>query len=177
MHADGKSTLASVSKWNSRKVNWMQVLKWSSWHFLSPLILQKMKENNISQLDDYHTPFCEQQTGMSLVISLFKLTFPEFHFETEAKVDFPSACIWQRRPNFEKMFSILNRALSWAITSFGNKFCLKKRSRLIEALDNRFYVKFMELEIGLFKSFDQFTLPKLPQILDIYSVVALNVCK
>ena len=22
-----------------------------------------------------------------------KLTFPEFHFETEAKVDFPSACI------------------------------------------------------------------------------------
>ena len=51
------------------------------------------------------------------------------------------------------MFSILNRALSWAITSFGNKFCLKKRSRLIKALDNRFYVKFMQLEIGLFKLF------------------------
>ena len=50
---------------------------------------------------------------------------------------------------FEKMFSILNRALSWVITSFGNKFCLKKRSRLIKALDNRFYVKFMQLEIGL----------------------------
>ena len=47
------------------------------------------------------------------------------------------------------MFSILNRALSWAITSFGNKFCLKKRSTLIKALDNRFYVKFMQLEIGL----------------------------
>ena len=47
------------------------------------------------------------------------------------------------------MFSILNRALSWAITSFGNKFRLKKRSRLIKALDNRFYVKFMQLEIGL----------------------------
>ena len=47
------------------------------------------------------------------------------------------------------MFSILKRALSWAITSFGNKFCLKKRSRLIKALDNRFYVKFMRLEIGL----------------------------
>ena len=47
------------------------------------------------------------------------------------------------------MLSILNRALSWAITSFGNKFCLKKRSRLIRALDNRFYVKFMQLEIGL----------------------------
>ena len=47
------------------------------------------------------------------------------------------------------MFSILNRALSWVITSFGNKFCLKKRSRLIKALDNRFYVKFMQLEIGL----------------------------
>ena len=51
------------------------------------------------------------------------------------------------------MFSILNGALSWAITSFGNKFCLKKRSRLIKASDNRFYVKFMQLEIGLFKEF------------------------
>ena len=26
-------------------------------------------------------------------IQHLKLTFPEFHFETEAKVDFPSACI------------------------------------------------------------------------------------
>ena len=49
------------------------------------------------------------------------------------------------------MFSILNRALSWAITSFWNKFYLKKRPRLIKALDNRFYVKFMQLEIGLFR--------------------------
>ena len=48
------------------------------------------------------------------------------------------------------MFSILNRALSWVITSFGNKFGLKKRSRLIKALDNRFDVKFIQLEIGLF---------------------------
>ena len=47
------------------------------------------------------------------------------------------------------MFSILTRALSWAITSFENKFCLKKRSRLIKVLDNRFYLKFMQLEIGL----------------------------
>ena len=48
------------------------------------------------------------------------------------------------------MFSILNRALSRAITSFGNKFSLKKRSRLVKALDSRFYVKFMQLEIGIF---------------------------
>ena len=47
------------------------------------------------------------------------------------------------------MFSILDRALSWAITSFGNKLCLKIRSRLIKALNNRFYVKFMHLGIGL----------------------------
>ena len=47
------------------------------------------------------------------------------------------------------MFSILNRALSWAITSFGNKFCPKQRSRLIKALDNRFYIKFVQLKIGL----------------------------
>ena len=33
------------------------------------------------------------------------------------------------------------------MTSFGNNFCLKKRSRLIKALDNRFYVKFMQPEI------------------------------
>ena len=50
------------------------------------------------------------------------------------------------------MLSILNRALSWAITSFGNKFNLKKRSRLIKAVDNRFYVKFMQLEIGLLEA-------------------------
>ena len=47
------------------------------------------------------------------------------------------------------MFSILNRALSWTITSSGNKFYLKMRSRLIKASNNRFYVKFMQLEIGL----------------------------
>ena len=41
--------------------------------FLSPLIIQKMKEDNISQLDDYDVPFCEQQyTHGSCYISLFK---------------------------------------------------------------------------------------------------------
>ena len=53
--------------------NWMQVLKWSSWDFLSPLILQKMKEDNISELDHYDAPFCEQQyTHGSCYIPLFK---------------------------------------------------------------------------------------------------------
>ena len=75
----------------------MQVLKWSSWDFLSPLVFQKIKEDDISQLGDYDAPFCEQQyTHESCHISLFK-----------------------------------------------------------------------------FKSFDQLIPPKLPQILDIYSVVAL----
>ena len=32
---------------------------------------------------------------------LDELTFPEFRFEIEAKVDFPSACILQRCQNFE----------------------------------------------------------------------------
>ena len=50
------------------------------------------------------------------------------------------------------MFSIPSRALSWAITSFGNKFCLKMRSRLIKALNNTFCVKFMQLEIGLLEN-------------------------
>ena len=59
------------------------------------------------------------------------------------------------------MFSILNRALSWAKTSFGNGFCLKKRLKLIKALDNRFYVKFMLLEIGLLVILKRSTLHKL----------------
>ena len=42
-------------------LNWMRALKWSSWDFLSPLILQKMKEDNIGELGDYDAPFCEQQ--------------------------------------------------------------------------------------------------------------------
>ena len=75
----------------------MQVLKRSSLDFLPPIILQNMKEDDISQLGDYDVPFCEQQYSHgSCYISLFK-----------------------------------------------------------------------------FKSFDQFNAPKLPQRLDIYSVVAL----
>ena len=47
---------------------------------LSPLILQKMKEDNISQLGDY-APFCEQQyTHVSCYISLFKFkSFDQFN--------------------------------------------------------------------------------------------------
>ena len=40
--------------------------------------------------------------------------------------------------------------LSRAVTNFGNKFCLKRRSTLIKALDDRLYVRFMQLEMGLF---------------------------
>ena len=41
---------------------------------LSPLILQNIKEDNISQLGDYDAPFCEQQYKHgSCYISLFKL--------------------------------------------------------------------------------------------------------
>ena len=45
----------------------MQVLKWSSWDFLSPLVLKKMKEDYFSQLDDYDESFFEQQYSMGLV--------------------------------------------------------------------------------------------------------------
>ena len=72
------------------------------------------------------------------------------------------------------MFSILNRALSWVITSSGNKFCLKKRSRLIKALGNRFYVKFMQLEIGLFIACDQDRLYCLPRIISRWEFRAKN---
>ena len=58
----------------------MQVLKSSSLDFLSPLILQKMKEDNVSQLGDYDMPFCEQQYMLvSCYISLFKFkSFDQF---------------------------------------------------------------------------------------------------
>ena len=36
---------------------------------LSPSVLQKMKKDNIGQLDDYDAPFCEQQYSHG---SLFK---------------------------------------------------------------------------------------------------------
>ena len=48
---------------------------------LSPLILQKMKEDNISELGDYDAPFCEQQyTHGFCDISLFKFkSFAQFN--------------------------------------------------------------------------------------------------
>ena len=58
--------------------------------------------------------FCHLRNCQWYEVTINQLTFPDFQFETEAKVDFPSACISQRCQNFEQMFSILNRALSWA---------------------------------------------------------------
>ena len=47
---------------------------------LSSLILQMMKEDNISQLDDYDEPFCNNNTCMGLVISLFRFeSFDQFN--------------------------------------------------------------------------------------------------
>ena len=52
---------------------WMQVFKWISWYFLSQLVLQKMKEDNFSQIDDYDAPFYERQyIRKSCHISFFK---------------------------------------------------------------------------------------------------------
>ena len=69
------------------------------------------------------------------------------------------------------MFLILKRALSWAITSLGNKFCLRKRSRLIEALDNRIYVKFLQLEISLFEE-----KPRKKKVKFVILLVGLFIC-
>ena len=46
-----------------------------------------------------------------------------------------------------KQYRLLSYTNKLAITSFENKLS-EKRSRLIEALGNRFYVKFMQLEKG-----------------------------
>ena len=51
----------------------MQVLKWSSWHFLSQLVLQKINEDNFNELDDYGALFSEQYTHWFSYISLFKI--------------------------------------------------------------------------------------------------------
>ena len=61
---------------------WIQILsEWSSWDFLSPSVLQKMKWDNISQLDDFDAPFCEQQyTHGPCYFSLFKFkSFDQFN--------------------------------------------------------------------------------------------------
>ena len=39
----------------------MQVLKWSSWDFLSLLVLKKTKEDYFSQIDEYDKLFYGQQ--------------------------------------------------------------------------------------------------------------------
>ena len=56
----------------------MQGLKWSSWDFLSPLIVEKMKEDNIIQLGDYDMPFFEYTHG-SCYISLKFKSFDQFN--------------------------------------------------------------------------------------------------
>ena len=35
----------------------------------------------------------DMTAAIQYILTAAQLTFPEFHFETEAKVDFPSACI------------------------------------------------------------------------------------
>ena len=46
------------------------------------------EEGHIFQFIHFERVICETNTNTAK-----KSTFPEFHFETEAKVDFPSACI------------------------------------------------------------------------------------
>ena len=83
--------------------NWMQVLKWSSWDFLSPLILQKMKEDSISELDHYDAPFCEQQyTHGSCYIPLFK--FKSF-----------DQLIPPNMPQILDMYTVAERVSEWQL--------------------------------------------------------------
>ena len=37
------------------------LLKWSSWDFLSPLVLQRINEDNFNKSDDNDAPLCERQ--------------------------------------------------------------------------------------------------------------------
>ena len=48
----------------------MQVFNGSSCDFLSPLVLQKISEDNFNELNDYDAPFCEDNTRAGLLISL-----------------------------------------------------------------------------------------------------------
>ena len=56
-------------------------IEFSIFLFLTSLMLQKMKEGNISQLGDYDAPLCElQYTHGSCYISLFKFkSFDQFN--------------------------------------------------------------------------------------------------
>ena len=48
----------------------MQVLKSSSWDSLLPLLLQKISEDNFNELEDYSTPFCEDNTRTGIVVQI-----------------------------------------------------------------------------------------------------------
>ena len=59
-----------------------------------------------------------------------------------------SACIKKRQLKIERMITILTRALSWALSGFGNTFTLEKRLKVV---GNKYCVKFMQFGIGLLR--------------------------
>ena len=95
-----------------------------------------------------HDPISAICYKLLLKIASCELTYPEFPFESEAKGD---NLIKQRQLKIERVLTILTRALSWAISGFGNTFTWEKEAK---GLDNRYYVKFMQfgMSIGLYAS-------------------------
>ena len=65
------------NKWTKKPVN----------HFLQDGASAGIRSLQTS-ISNKTLPNVMEQTSVEI-----KLTFPEFHFETEAKVDFPSVCI------------------------------------------------------------------------------------
>ena len=78
MHADGKSTLASVSKWNSRKVNYGSFLSKSDLHgtILYTMLAQNCLKSKRQWLNYSSLPFPDGQheTGGSNC-EMFEITW------------------------------------------------------------------------------------------------------
>ena len=126
--------------------NWMQVLKWSSSDFLSPLILQKMKEENTSQLGNYDAPFCEQTIHAWVLLYLFVKIQIIWSVNTPQTVS-----------NFRHLLScgtIASRSLFWwfwVLCSFVNILRRSKTSKSQKTVlmrDCQFNLRKLEMEFG-----------------------------
>ena len=117
-----------------------------------------MKEDNISQLGDYDVPFCEQQYKIANPVNSLLDVFLCFHFVSNVELS-GSKCLWGNA----KMVQI-SVVSSYPGFELSTSNCVENSMGLVISLcSNSNHL------ISLIPP----PPPKLPQILDIYSVVAL----
>ena len=151
---------------------------WSSWDFLSPLILQKMKEDNIGQLGDYDAPFCEQRyTHRSCYISLSKFKSFDQLIPPKLLQTLDIYQLWYYRDQsllIEWRFTCWPPSLRRRVIILKNSQSLYLKSQLGDYdapfCEQRYTHRSCYISLSKFKSFDQLIPPKLLQTLDIYQL-------